>query len=71
MNRGRELRSPPLVLYLALDSFLVAQVVDILAPGRAQSTFILPAPKGRWCESAFVTFSPEINKEVVTVTQVW
>lgn len=28
-----------------------------LAPGRAQSTFILPAPKGRRCESAFALLS--------------
>lgn len=29
----------------------------LLAPGRAQSTFILPAPKGRRCESAFALLS--------------
>ena len=28
-----------------------------LAPGRAQSTFILSAPKGRRCESAFALLS--------------
>ena len=30
---------------------------QLLAPGRAQSTFILPAPKGRRCESAFALLS--------------
>ena len=38
----------------------------LLAPGRAQSTFILPAPKGRRCESAFALLSHrESNKEVL------